>query len=222
MRIFWHSLCLFLTAVTAVQADSYRHSSDRDDGFNPMNMMQGMPSPMGMFDSSERRRDARRHRPPPPVPGYYPYGYERAPAYGPPPVGQPPYGYPNRPAVAPRQSQTAPSAPPAPSHSSSQPAPQSPAAVQDGRDRSGDYSFRPMTPMQPEMDSAKPSAGPAEGAAPTGSWQGARQYTPTPPASTAPGGGTQPPATQASDEVMVNGRPAVFRPMNLGAEPPAQ
>jgi hypothetical protein len=33
---------------------------------------------------------------------------------------------------------------------------------------------------------------------------------------------TLPPVTEKSDNVMVNGKPAVFRPMNLGVETPSQ
>ncbi len=85
MRLSWLPICCILTGMTQAHADSYR---DRDDGFNPLNVMQGMPNPMNMFDSSDRRRDERLRRPPPPgvVPGY---GY---PGYGlPAPAPMAPY-----------------------------------------------------------------------------------------------------------------------------------
>lgn len=225
-RIISYSLCLFLAAVTSVQADTYRHSSDRDDGFNPMHVVQGMPNPMGMFDSSDRRRYERRHRPPPPG---YPYGYGRPPVYAPPLAGQPPYGYPSQPAVAPTHNQTVPNARPTPSvpaaprSTFAKPAPEKPAMAQDQQDRSENYSFRPMTPMQPDMETAAPSANTASGATPTSNWQGAVEPTPSPNPNTATSSRrTLPPVTEKSDDVLVNGKPAVFRPMNLGVKTPSQ
>ncbi|MEN8167232.1 MAG: hypothetical protein ABFR65_07110 [Pseudomonadota bacterium] len=229
-RIISHSLCLFLAAVTGVQADAYRYSSDRDDGFNPMNVMQEMPNPMGMLDASDRRRDERRHRPPPPPPvPAYPYGYGRPPAYAPPPAGQSPYGYPRQPAVAPTHNQTLPSdrptppVPAAPRSTFAKPAPEKPAMAQDQQHRSENYSFRPMTPMQPDMETAAPTANPASGATPTSNWPGTVEPTPPPNPDTATSSRrTLPPVTEKSDDVMVNGKPAVFRPMNLGVESPSQ
>ena len=226
MRFLWLPFCCILAGATHAQADSYR---DRDEGFNPMNMMQGMPNPMGMFDSSERD-DYSRHRPPPPprmAPGY---PYPAPPGYAAPPVPRAPYyatpntqptpqEIPQSSAPAPAQTDVGSSRPaeapsygmaPPPADASQGPSPVMPEAAQPA------YSFRPMTPpeqspatapmtaVQPGVDNPTPSS----------------EHFPEVPAS---GQTVITPPYPEQETPMVNGQPAVFRPMGLGADsPPTQ
>lgn len=223
MRTLWVAICCTLTAVNNIQAESYR-SWDRDDGFNPMGMMREMPSPMNMFDSSDRRRDDyRMRRPPlyrPPFPGYpgMPYGY---------PPATVPYGhYPGHP-VQSTQSNAARQGDNPPNHTAQQPtvpsvdtvkqpappiqSPQ-PAMPYDKEQQTG-YSFRPMTPMQQDTEKIEAPFISTDKSYPPDT---APQTWITPP--------TSPPATHSDtfddsrEPALINGKPALFRPMHLGVE----
>ena len=227
MRFIWLPFCCILAGVTQAQADSYR---DRDEGFNPMNVMQGMPNPMNMFDSSERD-DYPRHRPPPPprmAPGY---PYPVPPGYAAPPAPRGPYyaipntqpplqEIPHSSAQPPAQMDVGSSSEPAeapsygmvppPVDAGQAPSPVMPEAAQPA------YSFRPMTP--PDLPSANaPITAEQPG---TGNPASSSEHFSEVPAS----GQTVITAPYPEQETpMVNGQPAIFRPMDLGADsPPTQ
>lgn len=212
MRPLWLPLCCVLAGITAAQADSYR---DKDDGFNPMNLMQGMPNPMNMFDSSDNRRDDRPRRPPPPPRGA-PYPYPAPPAYGMPHAPMPPYY--SGPTIQPlpqpavqSDAQDLSTHHPEPAANppyGSVPPPRNPAmpsALPDTAQPA--YSFRPMTPAQPQLPASATEQPPP--------------VQPQAPASTGETVLSTP--YSAQETPMVNGHPAVFRPMHLGVDdPPAQ
>jgi hypothetical protein len=229
MRLLWLPFCCILAGMTHAYADSYR---DRDDGFDPLNVMQGMPNPMNMFDSSDRRWDERHRRPPPPgvIPGY---GYPTPPGYGlAPPVPMAPYY-----AVPPAQPalQAAPPSPVQPSDQaviSNHPEPTvvapygtMPPPVPETQTRSSAtpeptqpaYQFRPVTPLETapaEHSSVEPRQ------EPTTVEQHMSQQLQE-PAETGEMKLTAP--YSAEETPLVNGQPAVFRPMHLGVEtPPSQ
>ena len=229
MRFIWLPLCCVLAGVTQTQADTYR---DKDEGFNPMNVMQGMPNPMNMFDSSNRD-DYSRHRPPPPPPPRMApgYPYPAPPGYAAPPVPRAPYyavpntqppmqETPSSATFPPAQTEIGSSAEPAetPSYGMTPPAAgatQAPSPVMPEAEQPA-YSFRPMTP--PDQASAN---------APMTTEQPGAGNPASPPENSleVPASGqtviTEPYPEQNTP--MVNGQPAVFRPMGLGAEsPPAQ
>jgi hypothetical protein len=226
MRFIWFPFCFILVAVAHVQADSYR---DRDDGFNPLNVMQGMPSPMGMFNSSDR--DDRPRRPPPPPRMAPRYPYPAPSAYGVPPVPRAPYHaaphtqstwqpVPQRSPQPPSQTNVSRPPEPAPSAPYQEvPSPtldrQSPSPRSSQPSAQPAYSFRPMTPPEPPAAEAPTTAGqPVTGDA-----------QPAPPAQyrRAPASGqtvlTAPYPEQETP--MVNGQPAIFRPMDLGVDNPS-
>lgn len=230
MRAFWVTLCA-VTALTSVQAESYR-SKDRDDGFNPLGFMRDMPSPMNMFDArDDHHKDWRRRRPPfypppPPAPGYgAPYAYPAAP-WAPANYAGHPY-QPQQSPVPTQTSQPPRSIPQAAATSSPRENPQpvetpsrEPQAVTPTHESSDSgYSFRPLTPapeLKPpqEQDVDLPPFASALKPAPDAEAQ-------QPPAAAEPIQRKEQPSGQDTEgEVMVNGKPAVFRPMNMGTEPP--
>ena len=224
MRFIWLPFCCILVGVTHAQADSYR---DKDEGFNPMNVMQGMPNPMNMFDS-ENRDDRLRHRPPPPPPRMAPgYPYPAPPGYAPPPRApyyaapniQPPVQTPlQRPPQAPEQADVGPSPAPAaaapygavppPAGISQGPSPVMPESAQPA------YSFRPMTAPEPDSvnDPVAAEQSVTANPPPPTTWQFPK----------VPESGqtviTEPYPEQETP--MVNGQPAIFRPMNQGVDNP--
>jgi len=223
MRFIWLPFCCILAGVTHAQADSYR---DRDEGFNPMNVMQGMPNPINLFDSSDRD-DRPRHRPPPPrmAPGY---PYPAPPGYAAPPTRAPYYAAPNTqpPVQTPPQRPTQPPAQAdvAPSHEPAMAAPYGaappPAGIRQGpspvvsESAQPAYNFRPMTaPEQPPANAPMATEQPATGD-PQPSAPG--QFPDVP----ASGQTVITPPYPEQETPMVNGQPAVFRPMNLGVDNP--
>ncbi len=223
MRALWVTLCCALTAVNYVQAEAYR-PRDRDDGFNPLDVVKEMPSPMRMFGSSDRRRhDRHRMRPPlhrPPLPGYpgAPYAY---PPAVPIPYGPQPY-YPGPSIQSGAAAGQAVNAPPQsvetipvrPDDTHAQPAtPADPGmrpSIPDASSQQSGYNFRPVTPLQPNaMETAPLPATPIEAASPA-----AQAPLPPIPAPALPGDSEEP--------VMINGKPAVFRPLHLGSESTAE
>ncbi|MEN8177026.1 MAG: hypothetical protein ABFS39_00210 [Pseudomonadota bacterium] len=220
MRAPWLALCCTLAAVNSVQAEPY-YSRDRDDGFNPIDVVWEMPSPMKVFDSSDRRRSERRRiRPPfhrPPMPAYPRYAY--------PPSRPVPYNYyPNYPVQPMQNNAPRPGLPP-PAHtpqpptatpiieSAEQPVTAPDPAAQPtssyAKETPPGYNFRPMTPMQQDVEEIAPPS--------------ATHESPTGP-DTAPQSSITPPRTQnvSPESVLINGKPAVFRPMHLGAESPPE
>jgi len=213
MRALWVTLCSALIAVTYVQAEAY-HPRDRDDSFNPLDVMREMPSPMKVFDSSDRRRhDRRRMRPPlhrPPRPGYPGAPYAYPPVAPIPSAPHPQYAAPvtqsgavSGQAVDPApQTVVAPPARPGAEHAR----PVTPTASYAAEQAPG-YSFRPMTPLPQDAGEPTPlTASPTPAAAiPT-----AQAPQPSIPVAR--------PSSGSQESVMVNGKPAVFRPMHLGSE----
>lgn len=215
MRTLCLALCCALSAATCAQAESYS-GRDSDDGFNPFGVMRDMPSPMSMFDSSDKhRRDRHRPRPPrhlpPPIPGYPGMAYPpTAPApYAYPPGPQPTQGNVPTPTVpTPGYSYQSPQ-PPLSTGSSQQPISPVVPTQQDNARTSypqatdNNYNYRPT-----DSDSASPM--------PTESSQGKATNDTT---TLAQPSSDQPGVRDDSQEpVMYNGKPAVFRPMNLGVE----
>ncbi|MGD8587904.1 MAG: hypothetical protein PVG22_03640 [Chromatiales bacterium] len=227
MRFIWLSFCCILAGVTHAQADSYR---DRDDGFNPMNVMQGMPNPINMFDSSDRDEHPRRPPPPPRVAPRYPY--PAPPAYGMPPTPRAPYyaapntqpalqSAPQRPQQPPTQANVAPSpesavaapagsVPPFPLNRQS-PTP----LLQDTAQPA--YSFRPMTAPEQAASEAPMATDQTRPGNPSAAASAQHRSFPT------NGQTVVTPPYQEQETPMVNGQPAVFRPMDLGGDqPPAR
>jgi hypothetical protein len=223
MRMLWLPFCCLLLAMSNGLADSDR---DRDGGINPLNVMKGMPNPMNLFNSSDRRRaDGPPRRPPPPR---FPPGHPYAPpaAYQRPIAPTAPFypGQPVRPMtppapqyLSPRGETITPQPPQATSPYSASP-PGSVETSTRGREDTDPaqpaYRFRPMTPV--ESESATPPAAPYEQSI-------RREPNAAPPAeeTAAPPPGISPAPRESSQEVpMVNGQPAIFRPMHLGVEDP--
>ncbi|MDJ0807647.1 MAG: hypothetical protein QNJ78_12535 [Gammaproteobacteria bacterium] len=173
---------------------------------------------MNMFDSKDKHRRDRR-RPPPP-----PYYAPPRPAF-PGAVYQPgvpvPYGpYPQQPRQTLQSTAPQPAAPPpvqAPStapaiQSASQPAAnQAMTATQTPRQYAeqpaGEYQFRPMPSMRPspETETRSPYVSEPSASAPAPERQPTAQPSPK--------------VQEYSQEpAMINGKPAVFRPLHLGTE----
>jgi len=214
MRFFWLPICCLLAGAVPAQADSYR---DGDEGFNPFNMMQGMPTPMNLFDSSDRS-DHPRHPPPPRMaPGY---AYPPPPAYGRTPHPMAPYQAGPVP-QPPRQSPAQPpvratvTPPPQPGMTESYEAATPPPAASPpshgpifSDTEQPAYSFRPMSPQEPAPAGAPaPTQRPAAAPEPSREMPSNGETVLTPPYS-------------EKETPMVNGHPAVFRPMHLGADNP--
>ncbi len=220
MRARWVALCCVFMAANNVQAEPYR-SWDRDDSFNPLDAMREMPNPMGVFDSADRRRSERRrmrppiHRPPPPLPGY-PAPYAYPPVVRPSPYGVHPYSpAQSQPSASGRQAVDSPAQenqnPPSnpmtehqQSAAPSVPGVQQPATPYPENQQSG-YNFRPVAP--PEQNAPEAAPLPETPAEPMPL---ERAQQPPSPAPAPPSGSQQTP--------MINGKPAVFRPMELGVE----
>jgi hypothetical protein len=223
MRLLWLPFCCLLAGAASAQADAYR---DKDEGFNPLDVMQGMPNPMNMFDASERRRQDRFKRPPPPrVPPGYPYPPPAPPAYRVPPGPAVPY-YSGRPAIpqqtppSPAQSlERTPDQGPPGSAASPQPdvrsQPRQPPAADTAQPA---YRFRPMTP---EESTPQPAMTPTDPEQTTRSTP-VSPSKPSPRGSTATGTTLMPPYAE-QEPPMINGKPAIFRPLDQGVEePPTQ
>lgn len=202
-RILWLAFCLLVTTGVATQANASRY---RDDGFNPMNMMSDMPGPMNVFDSSDRRRDRRRHRPPPPRPAPA-FGYGGYPPYARPPVAPAPHAYP-------RIQQ---GGRPQPGGSvAGQPSPQTKPETapvtkdvdaQQPRGQTPDYSFRPVLPAAAPTPTTVPGTRAAR--------EESRQVHSQPAPNTRL---LKPlPEKKPNEPILVNGKPAIFRPMEPGS-----
>jgi len=185
--------------------------------------MREMPSTMNLFDSSDRyRRDRHRRRPlphRPPAPGY-----PLAPPYAYPPVAAP-YGAPpiypgqtnqhtqiQQSVYPPSQTINVPETETTdnleqPGTSSVQSSPQN---MPDENHQQSGYSFRPLAAPPEKNQEAIPSYTPDETQAGSYTIQPLLDPPPAPPPEAASGNSDAP--------VMINGKPAVFRPMNLGVE----